>query len=206
MSTRGKVESGSGRGRGRPPLTNREALLDAAEIAIRRGGPEVSLEAIARQAGVSKPILYAHVGGRSEFVRALMDRLASRIQTAALRALASRPPGREAVAASLLAHIATVVSDRHLYSFVNGAGGGQTSPEDSVHFARHWAETVATGIAAARSEAGRDPAVAHSWSYAILGMLHMVSLAWLYEPALERDPAKLAAELADLIWFGIKPR
>ena len=44
-------------------LAGREQLLDAAERAVRSAGPQVTMEAIAAEANVTKPILYRGVGG-----------------------------------------------------------------------------------------------------------------------------------------------
>jgi AcrR family transcriptional regulator len=62
--------------RGRPPRSDRERLLDAAERAIRRAGAQVSLGQIARTARVTKPALFAHVGDRRALVRGLAAQLA----------------------------------------------------------------------------------------------------------------------------------
>ena len=63
------VTVSSGRRPGRPAggkqVVDRELVLDAAERAIRRDGPLVSLEAIAIEAGVTKPVIYARIGDRT---------------------------------------------------------------------------------------------------------------------------------------------
>ena len=41
---------------------------------IRRDGPRASMEAIAAEAGVTKPILYRHFGSKQELYLALLDR------------------------------------------------------------------------------------------------------------------------------------
>lgn len=58
------------RGPGRPPRSaearaaQRTRLLDAAITAIRRVGPEASVDEMAAEAGVSKPVLYAEFGDK----------------------------------------------------------------------------------------------------------------------------------------------
>jgi len=58
-------------------------MLDAAERVIARDGNGASLEAIATEAGVTKPIVYARVGSRAELSNALAARLADRLIAAA---------------------------------------------------------------------------------------------------------------------------
>ncbi|MFC7586737.1 TetR/AcrR family transcriptional regulator [Nonomuraea antimicrobica] len=58
---------------GRDP-DRRRALLDAADRVIMKEGPEVSMAAIAAEAGITKPILYRHFGDKHGLYQALADR------------------------------------------------------------------------------------------------------------------------------------
>lgn len=198
--------SAAPRRRGRPPLADRERLVDAAESAIRRHGPTVSLERIARQAGVTKPVLFAHVGDRRALVHELSARLLTRIETAVRAALARARPGRDALEQLIRAQLETIAADRHIYAFVNGAGSGDRTLESSLAFARRSAAPLVAGIAFERRRAGLDPAPAEAWGHAIIGMLNMTGLWWLEKPAAERDASRLAAELTELLWEGLGPK
>ena len=57
--------------------------------AIRRAGPEVSVDDIAAEAGVSKPVLYAEFGGRDGIAEALAVELAARAERALIDDLAA---------------------------------------------------------------------------------------------------------------------
>jgi len=194
------------RRRGRPPLADRERLLDAAESVIRRSGPSVSLERIAARAGVTKPVLFAHVGDRRALVHALSARLQERIEAAVQAAMATALPGRAALESVIRASLETIAADRHLYAFVNGAGAGDTTLATTLEFARRSAAPIVAGAADARVRAGEDPAPAEAWGYAIIGMLHMVGIWWLHEPSSRLDAAQLAAQLTELLWSGLAPR
>jgi AcrR family transcriptional regulator len=62
-----------------PPAERREQLLDAALAVIaERGYGGVSMEAIARQAGVTKPVVYDLFGNLGELLTALLEREESR--------------------------------------------------------------------------------------------------------------------------------
>ncbi|HXK23077.1 MAG TPA: TetR/AcrR family transcriptional regulator [Myxococcota bacterium] len=192
--------------RGRPPRVDRERLLDAAERAIRRHGPKVSLEQIAAKAGVTKPALFAHVGDRRALVHGLSERLLSRIEAEVQAALARAAGGRDSLERLIRAELETIAADRHLYAFVNGAGAGDTTLESTLAFARRSAAPLIEGIAHDRESRGLDPAPAEAWGHAIIGMLHMAGLWWIQKPAAERDARRLAAQLADLLWEGLRPR
>src|SRR5574341_720804 len=51
--------------------TQRRTLIAAAQRAIRKKGPAVSMDDIAAEARVAKPILYRHFGDRAGLARAL---------------------------------------------------------------------------------------------------------------------------------------
>src|SRR5688572_28110997 len=53
--------------------TRRAELMEAAVRAIRRDGPLVSMDAIAAEAGVTKPIVYRHFGDRVGLASALAE-------------------------------------------------------------------------------------------------------------------------------------
>lgn len=96
-----------------PPLDRREQLLDAAlRVIIRDGYGAVSVETIAREAAVSRPVIYGVFAGLGELLGALLDRQEQRALgqlAAALPALpADADPDRflVGVARSLVAVVA----------------------------------------------------------------------------------------------------
>ncbi|MBI0378905.1 helix-turn-helix transcriptional regulator, partial [Streptomyces albiflaviniger] len=52
----------------------RKELLEAADRVVLRDGPEASMNAIAAEAGITKPILYRHFGDKGGLYRALAKR------------------------------------------------------------------------------------------------------------------------------------
>lgn len=173
---------------------------------IRRHGATVSLDRIAAKAGVTKPVLFAHIGDRRALVYALSERLLTRMEAAAQAAVAAAGGGSAVLERLIRAQLETIAADRHLYAFVNGAGAGDTDLAGTLEFANRSAAPLIAGIADARVRAGLDPAPAEAWGHAIIGVLHMTGLWWLQKPAAERDAAQLAAQLTDLLWNGLAPR
>ena len=57
-------------------------------------------------------------------------------------------------------------------------------------------------LAAWRKAEGHDPSVADVWSYAIVGLLNMVSLWWITESVLPAE--RVAEQLAALLWPGLE--
>lgn len=52
----------------------RRELLEAADRVVLRDGPQASMNAIAAEAGITKPILYRHFGDKSGLYAALAKR------------------------------------------------------------------------------------------------------------------------------------
>jgi len=71
---------------------NRDKLLDAAVRAFSRGGPEVTLEAIARDAGVGIGTLYRHFPTREALVEAAYRNELARLCDVVPDLLAAGPP------------------------------------------------------------------------------------------------------------------
>jgi AcrR family transcriptional regulator len=116
-----------GRPTGGQPVADRDLLLDAAERALRRDGSGVSLEAIAVEAGVTKPVIYARIGDRSEVAAALAQRLADRLVSAGTEALDGRGFERAALAALIEATLRTIAAHRELFVYVTSGVTGDTA-------------------------------------------------------------------------------
>jgi AcrR family transcriptional regulator len=189
---------------GRPvqgaPIVDREQLLDAAERAIRREGAGVSIDAIAEEAGVTKPIVYARIGNRAALAEALTQRLADRLAGRVAAATSRRRTERTRLIAMIRSNLETLADHKELFLFVTG-GPIDNRPEQTLHFASQSANVLAKEIAASRTRSGLDPSVALAWSYALVGLLNMVSLWWILE---SNDPAERVAEqLTELVWPGL---
>lgn len=66
-----------------PIEARREQVLDAAQrLILAEGYPAASMEAIAREANLAKPRVYAAYDGRGPLLRALLDRERARVITA----------------------------------------------------------------------------------------------------------------------------
>jgi AcrR family transcriptional regulator len=70
-----------------PPEQRREQLLDAALSLIPAGFDMVTMESVAKQAAVTKPVLYDLFANRAELISALLEREAARATEQVLAAL-----------------------------------------------------------------------------------------------------------------------
>ncbi|EME24157.1 TetR/AcrR family transcriptional regulator [Rhodococcus triatomae] len=98
-----------------PPAQRREQLLDAAfEVTRRHGLHDLSMESVAQEAGVGKPVLYTVFRTRADLVAALLEREHGR---AVEQVIASMPTDltvsgpAAAYAATVTAFVDAVLSD-----------------------------------------------------------------------------------------------
>jgi AcrR family transcriptional regulator len=200
------------RKRGRPAgrssddgvIADRETLLAAAERLIRRRGPGVSLDAIASEAGVTKPILYRGVGDRDALVNALALRLSARMAEKVATLVAAATGPRDSLRRLVSGYLELAAAERHLYLYVTAGGTSDDRVRQSLLLADAAARRFEAGIAAYRVAGGADPAVATVWSYALVGALHFVTLWWLRDEPLAIDA--VTDQITELLWVGLELR
>jgi AcrR family transcriptional regulator len=205
--TRGRraIRRGPGRPAGRSAdegvLADRGALLDAAERLIRAQGSAVTLDAIAAEAGITKPILYRNVGDKDALVIALAERLVARMTTEVTSLVAAASSGRDRLRALVGGYLEFAALDRHIYLYVTAGGRSDDRVRQALLLADRTAESFARGIAVTRNAQGADASVAQAWAYGMIGSLHFVTLWWLRDGAADVD--KIADQITALLWSGL---
>jgi AcrR family transcriptional regulator len=86
---------------------------------VRARGPQVSVDELARAAGVSKPVLYDLFGSRRGLAVAVADELADLVERELVEAIdPSRPPAPAWVIRSFVTAVLRIAGDdKHLYRF-----------------------------------------------------------------------------------------
>jgi AcrR family transcriptional regulator len=191
---------------GRPPgpradtAQRRGELLDAAARAIRRLGPGASMDEIAREAGMTKPILYAHFGDKAGLAAALSERFASELVPEVLGAFQRDLEATEMVRTAIDTFIGFVEADPDVYRFlVRGFAGSGASfvDQDLVKaFGLQLAQVLRSGL----RNAGEDSGPAELWAFAILGAVFSAAEWWLARPIMSRSD--LVDYLAALVLNG----
>jgi AcrR family transcriptional regulator len=184
--------------RRREPRTRAE-LLDAAERVVLRDGASASMNAIAAEAGITKPILYRHFGDKAGLYVALADR---HIQTLLelLREALTRPASRrERTVAAIDAWLRLVEGNPALYRFLVHRGQAEEPQvRDRVAmFQRRLGDALATGIATELGLPEQQWPRAQAWAHGIVGMVQAAGDWWLDEQPFGRED--LTRHLADLI-------
>lgn len=180
----------------------RQQLLDVArELLAERGFDATSVEEIAHRAAVTRPVVYAHFGGKEGIYAVVVDREMRRVLDSIERALAEPAPPRKllerAVCAffdyvaecpdgfRILVRDSPVASSGGTFSSLLGDIAGQVEHILGEHFEHY----------------GYDPALAAVYAQALVGMVALTGQWWLDVRAPSRD--ELAAHVVNLAWSGL---
>jgi AcrR family transcriptional regulator len=180
-------------------LARREELLDAAVEVIRRDGPAVSMELIAAEAGVTKPIVYRHFGDRSGLVAALAKRFTDELMGALQSSLERDAEPRDLLVGTIDAYLAFVEKEPNLYRFV--VQHVDAGAEELSGFVRQVAKEVAVVLGERLRALGYDSGAAEPWAYGLVGMVHLAGDWWVDSRAMPR--ARLVEYLTTLVWDGL---
>jgi AcrR family transcriptional regulator len=179
----------------------REQLLDIGRrLFAERGLDGTSIEEIAARAGVSKPVVYEHFGGKEGLYAVVVDREVERFLAMATEVLQGQDTMEkfEAAAVALLRYIEDnsdgfriLVRDSHPAS---GSGTFASLISDIAG----QVEYILADVLKVR---GYDPKLAPVYSQMLVGMVAFAGQWWLdvRKPKLE----EMAAHLVNLAWNGL---
>ena len=178
----------------------REQLLDIGrKLFAERGFEGTSIEEIASQAGVSKPVVYEHFGGKEGLYAVVVDREVDRLLTTATQILGGEH-SREKFEAAAVALLRYIEDD---------ADGFRILVRDSQPGARGTYGTLLSDIAGQvesimadfLKSRGRDPKLAPMYAQMLVGMVAVTGQWWL--DARKPKVEVVAAHLVNLAWNGL---
>ncbi len=183
----------------------RRELLEAADRVVLRDGPGASMNAIAAEAGITKPILYRHFGDKGGLYAALAQRHTDALLASLRAALDAPAERRERVEQTLDTYLAAIELRPQVYRFLmHPAEGGQPGDQGfdvgrhSAPLLRRMGEELGKVIEE-RLDLGPDTErLSRVWGHGIVGMMHAAGDWWLGERPCSR--AELVRSLADLLW------
>ncbi|WP_025252407.1 TetR/AcrR family transcriptional regulator [Corynebacterium vitaeruminis] len=182
----------------------REQLVSIGrEVFAERGFDGASVEEIAARAGVSKPVVYEHFGGKEGLYAVVVDREMLRLEKIVTESLKTGR-SRVRIEQAVLALLTYVEEDTDGFQIlVRDMQPGQdrtysTLLNDAVAQVSHI-------LAQAFIRSGLDPDNAVLYGQALVGMVSMTAQWWLDERLEERGPSKeqVAAHIVNLCWNGL---
>ncbi|WP_407917731.1 TetR family transcriptional regulator [Kitasatospora sp. NE20-6] len=178
----------------------REQLLNAADRVVQREGPGASMNTIAAEAGITKPILYRHFGDRNGLIGALTERHTAGLLAAVRAALTEPLERRDQVEHVIDTYLAAIESRPQVYRLLtHPEPGDPTGAGNALAPAlRRIAEEI-TGAVQRQVDLGADgPLLSEAWGRAITGMVLAAGDWWLEQRPCPR--ARMVQALADLLW------
>jgi AcrR family transcriptional regulator len=178
----------------------RRELLEAADRVVLRDGPQASMNAIAAEAGITKPILYRHFGDKGGLYAALAERHTDRLLASLQAALATEGTPRERVARTVDAYLRTIEPEPLVYGFlVHSAEIAQAAEAAGQvqSFLNRLSALLAAGIAV-ELDLPKGSLRAEVWARGIVGMVQQVGDWWIETGSPQR--VQVVTELTDLLW------
>jgi AcrR family transcriptional regulator len=220
VATAGKSSTGNSGdgGEGKPPRRTRrrmtgkerrEQLVDVGRtLFAARGFEATSVEEIAAKAGVSKPVVYEHFGGKEGLYAVVVDREMRRLLDMVASALTAGHPREllEQAAFALLDYIDEYTDGFRIMvrdSPVAQSHGSFASLISDI------ATQVEDILGLEFKSRGFDPKLAPLYAQALVGMVALTGQWWL--DVRKPKKAEVAAHLVNLAWHGLgdleaKPR
>lgn len=184
----------------------RDQLIGVGRAAFaERGFDGISMEEIAVRAGVSKPVVYEHFGGKEGLYRAVVEReMVALVRT--ITGAIQDGPWRERIEKGVLA-LLTYVEDETdgFIILVHGQLRGEERTYSTI-LNRVTAE-VSYLLGQAFAHRGLDESVAGLYGQALVGTVSNTALWWLDERGADArglDKRTVAAHISNLCWNGLR--
>ncbi|WP_291314896.1 TetR/AcrR family transcriptional regulator [Corynebacterium sp. UBA2622] len=164
-----------------------------------RGLDGVSVEEIAVRAGVSKPVIYEHFGGKDGLYKAIIEEDAAELEVMILESI-SHGRWRERIEGSIVALLTFVEENTDGFLIlVHGQVPGEERTFSTL--LNKSIAQVSSFLGVAFKHRGLDPTIAPLYAQAIVGTASNTALWWLDQ----RSPDKytVAAHVANLAWNGL---
>ncbi len=171
------------------------------EVFAERGYEATSVEILAERAGVSKPILYEHFGGKEGLYAVIVDREIDHVVSMISASIAEGTP-RERVESAALAFLSYVEQHPAGFSVLAHDAPSASRGTNMTSLLNEVAERVGRVFSQTFAEAGYNPKTAPIYAHALVGMVTFVGQWWMEArgPSVE----KVASHLAALAWMGLR--
>jgi AcrR family transcriptional regulator len=179
----------------------RQQLLDVGRtLFAERGFEATSIEEIASRAGVSKPVVYEHFGGKEGLYAVVVDREMQRLLDRFTESLSSGHP-RELLEQAALMFLSYIEDETDGFRILVRDSPVASSTGTFSSLINDIASQVEYILAREFESRGFEPKLAPLYSQALVGSVALTGQWWLEV----RKPAKreVAAHLVNLAWNGL---
>ncbi|HUZ29431.1 MAG TPA: TetR/AcrR family transcriptional regulator [Solirubrobacteraceae bacterium] len=188
---------------GRVPASVRsEQLLDVAErLFAARGYGATSIESIAREAGVTRPIVYKRFGPKDEVYLACLRRARAQMESALVEAVAGAEGLEDQIRRAADAYFRFLEADPARWRVLFGGDAAVSGPVAEEAMQMHLAteQRFADLFAIGNPERGEHELLA--FSHAVGGAAHQLAQWWLRTPEISRE--QIVAWYFAVVWEGL---
>ncbi|MGH3760863.1 TetR/AcrR family transcriptional regulator [Actinophytocola sp.] len=181
----------------------RAEFVEAAMRALAEHGPDVGMDHIAAEAGVTKPVLYRHFTDKADLFVALGQRGTEILFDRLIPAMNNEEAPVPRIRKSLDAFFSTVEEHPNLYRVLVRRSFAKATVEQDI--VAEDKEFIASALAALLGDYLRaldmDSGGAEPWAHGIVGMVQNVSEWWLERRTMTRDA--VVEYLTQIIWSAI---
>jgi AcrR family transcriptional regulator len=159
------------------------------------------MDDVAAEAGITKPVLYDHFGGKNGLALAMAERYAPMIRARMLAALGQPGEPRDLLRGAVDAFIGFVEAEPEVYRFLLQRGVRRADEAPQRQLFDELGAQVATILSMAVLVGRGDPRAAEPWAFALLGAVLAAAEWWATHQTMTR--AELVDHVADLLWGGV---
>jgi AcrR family transcriptional regulator len=189
----------------------RAKFIEAALRVLAESGPDLPMDAVASEAGVSKPVLYRYFSDKAALVEALGDAGSEMLFARLLPAMQSDRPPLERVREAVGAYFAVIDEHPNLYWLLArwpaaesaAEPGSAAAPRDNP--VQRDKDLIATSLTAILGDYlrsfGLDSGGAEPWAYGITGLVQSTGEWWLSRRSMSRR--HVVDYVTRLIWAAL---
>ena len=177
--------------------------MAAALRVLSKDGPDLPMDAVAAEAGVTKPVLYRYFADKAALVRALGEYASSLLQLRLVPALTAEGPAMARIRGAVGAYFAIIDENPELYWLLARHGGADSSPGPGVVARqKEFIATTLTGVYGDYLRTfGLDSGAAEPWAFGITGLVQSTGEWWLDRRSMSR--AQVTDYVSQLIWWAL---
>jgi AcrR family transcriptional regulator len=179
----------------------RREFVDAALRVLEAQGPDLPMDAVAAEAGVTKPVLYRYFSDKAALLRALDERGSEILLDRLLPAINASSPARARVRDAVGAYFAVIDEHPNLYWLARRANSDGTGG-DPIQRNKEFVSTALTAVIGDYLRMfGLDSGAAEPWAYGLTGMVQSTGEWWLRRRSMSRP--HVVGYVTQLIWQAL---
>lgn len=181
----------------------RAEFVDAALRVLETQGPDLPMDAVAAEAGVTKPVLYRYFSDKAALVQALGERGTELLFTRLLPALNSDGPALARTREAIGAYFAVIDENPNLYWLLARRSAAESA--DGIDPVQHDKEFIAAQLTAVIGDYlrvfGLDSGAAEPWAFGVTGLVQSTGEWWLQRRSMSR--VHVVEYVTRLVWAAL---